>query len=163
MKKKWKIALAVAVVLIAAVAVSAGIKYNQRGIVTVQTGKVARQDLAVSRYRFWRNQAPQLHQLRREHDGPGANHADPRCGRRSSEERRRSSHVWSPFRPRRKWPRSEPPSDRPRPNRAPAKRSLRAADQAIITAEASLERAKADLDRARIDFSVRKSFGMKSL
>ena len=32
--------------MIASAAVFAGIKYNQRGIVTVQTGKVARQDLA---------------------------------------------------------------------------------------------------------------------
>ena len=46
MKKKWKIILGVVFVLVAAVSVFAGIKYQQRGIVTVQTGKVARQDLA---------------------------------------------------------------------------------------------------------------------
>ena len=46
MKKKWKIALILGGLLIASAAVFAGIKYNQRGIVTVQTGKVARQDLA---------------------------------------------------------------------------------------------------------------------
>ena len=46
MKKKWKIAIVVVGLLIAAAGVFAGIKYNQRGIVTVQTGKVARQDLA---------------------------------------------------------------------------------------------------------------------
>lgn len=44
-KKKWKIWIGIAVVLVAGIAVFAGIRYNQRGIVTVQTGRVARQDL----------------------------------------------------------------------------------------------------------------------
>ena len=46
MKTKWKVVIGVTVVTLAAVGVYAGMKYNQRGIVTVQTGKVARQDLA---------------------------------------------------------------------------------------------------------------------
>ncbi len=46
MKKKWKIALLVGLLLIAAIGTFAGIRYNQRGIVTVQTGKASRQDLA---------------------------------------------------------------------------------------------------------------------
>jgi HlyD family secretion protein len=45
-KKKWKIILGVVFLLVAAISVFAGIKYQQRGIVTVQTGKVVRQDLA---------------------------------------------------------------------------------------------------------------------
>ena len=45
MKRNWKIALAILVVLLAAVGVAGGIKYRQRGIVTVQTGKVVREDL----------------------------------------------------------------------------------------------------------------------
>jgi HlyD family secretion protein len=44
-KRKWKILLLVAVVLIVAGAVFASIKLNERGIVGVQTGKVVRQDL----------------------------------------------------------------------------------------------------------------------
>ena len=43
--KKWKIAAAVFVVLAISGGVYASYKYNQKGIVTVQTGKVARQDL----------------------------------------------------------------------------------------------------------------------
>ncbi len=46
MKNKWKIVIAVAVVLLVAVGVLASVKYSQRGIVTVQTGRVAKQDLA---------------------------------------------------------------------------------------------------------------------
>jgi HlyD family secretion protein len=45
-KRKWKIILGVALVLIAAISLFAAKKYQQRGIVTVQTGRVVRQDLA---------------------------------------------------------------------------------------------------------------------
>ncbi len=46
MKTKWKVTLGVTVVLLVAAGVFASMRYNQRGIVTVQTGKVSRQDLA---------------------------------------------------------------------------------------------------------------------
>lgn len=45
MKKKWKILLLVGLLIVVASAVLASIKISQRGIVTVQTGKVARMDL----------------------------------------------------------------------------------------------------------------------
>ncbi len=45
MKRKWKIWLIVAAVLIAVISVPAAISYSKRGIVTVQTGRVMRQDL----------------------------------------------------------------------------------------------------------------------
>ena len=45
MKTKWKIILAVAIIVVGAGAVVASIQYSQKGIVTVQTGKVVRQDL----------------------------------------------------------------------------------------------------------------------
>jgi HlyD family secretion protein len=44
-KRNWKIVIAVLVLLLAAAGVAGGIKYRQRGVVTVQTGKVVRQDL----------------------------------------------------------------------------------------------------------------------
>jgi HlyD family secretion protein len=43
--KKWKIAVAILVVLAISGGVYASYKFNQKGIVTVQTGKVVRQDL----------------------------------------------------------------------------------------------------------------------
>src|SRR5258706_2714312 len=43
--KKWKIAVAILVVIAISGGVYANYKFNQKGIVTVQTGKVARQDL----------------------------------------------------------------------------------------------------------------------
>lgn len=46
MNTTWKIVIAVVVVLAIAGGVFASVKYSQRGIVTVQTGKVIREDLA---------------------------------------------------------------------------------------------------------------------
>ncbi len=45
MKRKWKIWLIVLVVLLGTIGVAASVSYSKRGIVTVQTGKVAVQDL----------------------------------------------------------------------------------------------------------------------
>lgn len=45
MKRKWKILILVALLLLIAGGVFAGIKMSQRGIVTVQTGKSTKQDL----------------------------------------------------------------------------------------------------------------------
>ena len=45
MKTKWKLALGVAAPLLIAGGVYGNIQYGKRGIVTVQTGKAARQDL----------------------------------------------------------------------------------------------------------------------
>jgi len=44
-KRKWKIVLIITLVLIVAGGIFASVKINQRGVVTVQTGKVVRQDL----------------------------------------------------------------------------------------------------------------------
>ena len=46
MKSKWKIVIAVVVLLLISAGVLASVKYSQRGVVTVQTGKVMREDLA---------------------------------------------------------------------------------------------------------------------
>ena len=45
MKRKWKILLAVVGLLVLAGGVLGAIRYNQRGIVTIQTGRASRQDL----------------------------------------------------------------------------------------------------------------------
>lgn len=45
MKRKWKIIIGVVLLLLVSGGAYAGYKYNQRGIVTVQTGKAVRQDL----------------------------------------------------------------------------------------------------------------------
>src|SRR6266699_832435 len=45
MKRKWKITIGVVVLLLIAAGVAGGVKYKRRGIVTVQTGRVVREDL----------------------------------------------------------------------------------------------------------------------
>ncbi len=45
MKRKWKILLVVALALLVAGGIFASVRLNQRGIVTLQTGKVTREDL----------------------------------------------------------------------------------------------------------------------
>jgi HlyD family secretion protein len=45
-KRKWKITITLAAVLIAAIGVYASTVYSKRGVVTVQSGRVSRQDLA---------------------------------------------------------------------------------------------------------------------
>ena len=45
MKRKWKIIITVAAVLIAVIGVYASTVYSKRGVVAVQTGKVVRGDL----------------------------------------------------------------------------------------------------------------------
>ncbi len=45
MKTKWKIVIGIAVLLLISAGVLGSVKYNQRGVITVQTGKVAREDL----------------------------------------------------------------------------------------------------------------------
>lgn len=45
MKRKWKILIAVVVLVVGSIAVFASVRYSRRGIVTVQTGRVVRQDL----------------------------------------------------------------------------------------------------------------------
>jgi len=44
-KRKWKIIITIAALLIAAIGVYASTVYSKRGVVAVQTGKVVRQDL----------------------------------------------------------------------------------------------------------------------
>ncbi len=46
MKSQWKILIGVLVLLLVGAGVFASVKYNQRGVVTVQTGKVVREELA---------------------------------------------------------------------------------------------------------------------
>ena len=151
MKKKWKIALAIAGLLIASVAVFASIRYNQRGIVTVQTGKVARQDLAALvtasgeiKPRNYINlgantmgaaRITQILVVEGDHVKKGQVVAKFESVQAESEVLAQRAAVGT----------TEAES-------GASEAGLRAADGAIATAEASVERAKADVDRARIEF-----------
>ena len=45
MKRKWKVLILILAVIVIAGGVIAGVRYSKKGIVTVQTGHVVRQDL----------------------------------------------------------------------------------------------------------------------
>jgi len=150
-KKKWKIALVIAGLLIASAAVFASIKYNQRGIVTVQTGKVARQDLAALvtasgeiKPRNYINlgantmgaaRITQILVVEGDHVKKGQVVAKFESVQAESEVVAQRAAVGTT-----------------QAESGASEAGLKAADGAIVTAEASLERAKADVDRARIEF-----------
>lgn len=151
MKKKWKIVLLVAALFIASIAVFAGIKYNQRGIVTVQTGKVVRQDLAAV--------VTASGEIKpRNYINLGANTTGPA---RITQilvvegDHVRKGQVVAKFESIQAE--AEVSAQRAAVGSGEAESSaseaaVTAADEAIKTAQASLARAKADLDRAQIDF-----------
>ena len=151
MKRKWKILVLVLALLVIVGGIAGGIQYSKRGIVTVQTGKVVRQDLtslvtasgeikpknyinigtnAMSPSRIIEiavveGQKVKKGQLlaRLESVQPEAEVAAQRASLSSSEA-----------------------------ESAAAKASLNASEQNLRTAKASVDRAKAELERARVAF-----------
>jgi HlyD family secretion protein len=150
-KKKWKIALALLGLLVASAAVFAGIKYNQRGIVTVQTGKVARQDLAAI--------VTASGEIKpRNYINLGANTIGPaRINELLVAEGDRVSKGQIVAKLESVQAAAEVAAQRAAVGSSEAESSaseagLRAADEAVTTAIATLERMKADAERAKVDF-----------
>jgi len=150
-KKKWKLALAVLGLLIASAAVFAGIKYNQRSIVTVQTGKVARQDLAAL--------VTASGEIKpRNYINLGANTMGPaRINELLVAEGDRVQKGQVVAKLESVQAAADVAAQRAAVGSSEAESSaseagLRAADETVTTAMATLERMKADAERASIDF-----------
>jgi HlyD family secretion protein len=150
-KKKWKIALILGGLLIASAAVFAGIKYNQRGIVTVQTGKVARQDLAAL--------VTASGEIKpRNYINLGANTMGPaRINELLVVEGDKVKKGQIVAKLESVQAAADVAAQRAAVGSSEAESSaseagLRAADETITTAMATLERMKADAERARVDF-----------
>ena len=62
MKTKWKILLGILVLILIAGGVYAGVEYQKRGVVPVQTGRVVTEDLASIVTASGRSQTQKLHQ-----------------------------------------------------------------------------------------------------
>jgi HlyD family secretion protein len=150
-KKKWKVLLGLTVVLLAAGGVFAGIKYNQRGVVTVQTGKVVRQDLA--------SLVTASGEIKpRNYINLGANTMGParitqilvaegdRVRKGQTVARLESVQAEADVAAQR----AAVSSVEAESNASEA--GVRAADESVQTAQATLERSKAELERARIEF-----------
>lgn len=151
MKRKWKIWISVVALIVIAGGVYGGAKYSQRGVVVVQTGRVARQDLtsivtasgeikprnyinigtnALSPSRITGILVKEGDQVRKgqllarlESVQPEAEVAAQRAALSSAEA-----------------------------ESAAAEASLQAADENLLTAQATLDRTKAELEQSRINF-----------
>lgn len=152
MKTKWKVTLGVTSVLVVAGGILGAVQYGKRGIVTVQTGRVVKQDLtalvtasgeikprnyinigtnAVSPSRITDILVVEGQQVRRGQLLARLEAVQPQAEVAAQVAQLSSSEAES----------------------AAAEASLRAADDGIATAEASVARAKADLERAQTIFS----------
>ena len=149
MKRKWKILIALVVLVGGSIAVFAGVRYSHRGIVTVQTGRVVRQDLTSlvtasgeikpRKYiNIGANATGQLTQIpvkegdhvrkgqllaQVENTQPGANVNAQRASLASAEA-----------------------------DAAAAEAGLKSSDDNMLTMQAGVERTKADLEKALLDF-----------
>ena len=150
MKRKWKVLLIVLGVLVVAGGVVASIKMKDRGVVTVQTGRTVRQDLA--------SVVTASGEIKpRNYVNIGANV----MGRITSLEVKEGDRVnKSQVVARLEAVQAEADVQAQvatvsssEAESAAAEAGLRAADESLRTAQASIDRAKAESERARLDFS----------
>jgi HlyD family secretion protein len=148
-KRKWKILLAVVGLLVLAGGVIGAIRYNQRGIVTVQTGRAVRQDLTsivtasgeikprnyinIGSESFGRITGIYVKEGDRVQKGQILARIDSIQADADANAQKAAVHS------------AEADS-------AAAEANLKAADDAIATAQATLDRSKADLERVQTQF-----------
>lgn len=151
MKKKWKVALFLTLAVVAAGGTVAGIRYNKRGIVAVQTGRVVRQDLLsvvtasgevkprnyinLGTNAVGASRITEIFVLEGNRVRKGQVLAKLESVQAEAEVAAQQAAVSST-----------------QADSAASESAVKAADESVQTAEASVERTKADLDRARLDF-----------
>jgi len=151
LKTKWKVVLGVTAVAVTGGAIAGGIQYSKRGIVTVQTGRVARQDL-VSLVTASGEIKP------RNYYNVGNAGAIARITEILVAEGQQVAKGQLLARLESVQPEAEVAAQRAtvsssEAESAAAEASLRAADENIRTLQAGIDRAKADLEKARINFA----------
>lgn len=151
MKRRWRIWLAIAGFILIAGGVYAGVKYNQRGVVTVQTGRVVRQDL-VSLVTASGEIKP------RNYINIGTNALSPsRITEILVKEGDRVRKGQLLARLESVQPEAEVQAQRAALSQAEAESAaaeaaLRVADENLATAQAAVDRTRAELEHARISF-----------
>ena len=147
--KKWKIWLGVVLVLGIAGAIFASVKMNQRGVVTVQTGKANRQDLASivtasgeikprTYINIGANATGRIVELFvKEGDRVRKNQILARIESVQAEAEVRSQRA---------------SVDSAEADSSASEAGLKSMDDSILTQQAGVERAKTELDRAKIEF-----------
>lgn len=151
MKTKWKVALGVTALAAAAGAVLGGMQYSKRGIVTVQTGRAARQELT--------SLVTASGEIKpRNYINIGSNAVSPsRITHILVAEGQQVKKGQLLARLEAVQPEAEVAAQRAQVSASEAdssasEASLKAADDNIRTLEASLARAKAELEKARINY-----------
>jgi HlyD family secretion protein len=150
-KRKWKVVITLSAIAVISAGVWGGIRYSKRGIVTVQTGKVVRQDLVAI--------VTASGEIKpRNYINIGANTVGPaRIVEIAVVEGQRVKKGQLLARLESVQPEAEVAAQRAslssaEAESAAAEASLRAADENLQTTQASVERAKAELERARMFF-----------
>lgn len=151
MKRKWKILLGVGLAILIAGGVYGSVKYNQRGVVTVQTGRVLRQDL-VSLVTASGEIKP------RNYINIGTNAVSPsRITEILVKEGDRVRKGQLLARLESVQPEAEVEAQRAALSQAEAESAaaeaaLRVAEENLATAQATLDRTQAELEQAKINF-----------
>ena len=149
MKRKWKILIALVVLAGGSIAIFAGVKYSHRGIVTVQTGRVTRQDLT--------SLVTASGEIKpRKYINIGAN----AMGELVEIPVREGDHVRKGqlvARVENIQPQADVNAQRAslssaEADAAAAEAGLKAADDNLLTMQAGVDRSKADLEKALLDF-----------
>lgn len=151
MKRRWKIWLSILAVVVIAGGVYGSVKYNQRGVVTVQTGRVVRQDLA--------SVVTASGEIKpRNYINIGTNAVAPsRITEILVKEGDRVRKGQLLARLESVQPEAEVQAQRAALSQAEAESAaaeaaLRVADENLATAQATLDRTRAELEQARINF-----------
>jgi len=149
LKRKWKILILVGVLVVGSIGVVAGVRYSRRGIVTVQTGRVARQDLT-SLVTASGEVKP------RKYINIGAN----ATGELTEIPVKEGDHVRKGqllARIENTQPEADVNAQRAslsstEADAAAAEAGLKSFDDNVLTMQAGVDRTKADLEKARLDF-----------
>jgi HlyD family secretion protein len=149
LKRKWKILILVGVLVVGSIAVVGGVRYSRRGIVTVQTGRVVRQDLT--------SLVTASGEIKpRKYINIGAN----ATGELTEIPVKEGEHVRKGqllARIENTQPEADVNAQRAslssvEADAAAAEAGLKSFDDNLLTMQAGVDRAKADLEKARLDF-----------
>ena len=149
MKRKWKIVITLAAVLIFAAGIFASAQYSKRGLVTVQTGPVVRQDLTSQVTASGEIKPKDYHNI----DADAAGDLTEILVKEGDHVRKGELLAKiEDVQPQADVEAQKASLSSAEANSAAAEAGLKAADDNTVTLEAALEKDKADLARMKADF-----------
>jgi HlyD family secretion protein len=148
LKRKWKVLIAVVVLVVGSIAIFAGVRYSHRGIVTVETGRVVRQDLVA-----WVTASGEIKPRKYINIGANAMGELTQIPVKEGDHVRKGQLV---ARVENTQPEANVNAQRAslasaEADAAAAEAGLKSYDDNIATMQAGIDRARADLDHATLD------------